>query len=67
LKYCNYSQIKVLIPDRKEQRRIAQVLSTTDDEIDQLNTKLNALEKQKRGLMQKLLTGEVRVNYETPH
>lgn len=67
LKYNNFSQIRVAIPPKKEQHRIAQVLSTADNEINQLEAKLKALGKQKRGLMQKLLTGEVRVNYETPH
>ena len=61
LKYINFSQIKVLVPPKAEQRRIAQVLSTADREINQLETKLKVLEKQKRGLMQKLLTGEIRV------
>ena len=61
LKYNNFSQIKVVIPPIKEQRRIAQVLSTAENEINQLEEKLNSLEKQKRGLMQKLLTGEIRV------
>jgi len=37
------------------------MLSTADEEIKALKTKLSALEKQKLGLMQKLLTGEVRV------
>ena len=61
LKYNNFSQIKVAIPVIEEQRCIAQVLSVADDEINQLEKKLKALEKQKRGLVQKLLTGEVRV------
>lgn len=61
LKYNNFSQIKVVVPSKEEQQRIAQVLSTADNEINQLEAKLKALEKQKRGLMQKLLTGEVRV------
>ncbi len=61
LKYNNFSQIKIVIPPFKEQSRIAQVLSSADNEIHQLEEKLKALEKQKRGLMQKLLTGEVRV------
>lgn len=53
---------KISIPrDIKEQRRIAEFLSTADEEIETLGKKLAALEKQKRGLMQKLLTGEVRV------
>ena len=62
LKYNNFSQIKVLIPGIEEQRRIAQVLSAADHEINHLEKKLKALEKQKRGLMQKLLTGEIRVS-----
>ena len=45
----------------KNQIKIGQVLSTADNEINQLEKKLKALEKQKRGLMQKLLTGEIRV------
>lgn len=53
---------KIAIPkDVKEQRRIAEVLSSADDEIAAEENKLTAIEKQKRGLMQKLLTGEVRV------
>lgn len=61
LKFHNFSQIKLAIPEPEEQNRIAEVLSTADKEIQALNKKLSALEKQKRGLMQKLLTGEVRV------
>ncbi|MFC1815861.1 restriction endonuclease subunit S [Thermodesulfobacteriota bacterium] len=61
LKYNNFSEIKVLIPPKEEQRRIAQILSTADNGIYQLEARLKVLEKQKRGLMQKLLTGEVRV------
>ncbi|MBL0713781.1 MAG: restriction endonuclease subunit S, partial [Desulfosarcina sp.] len=61
----NASEIKkmeFLIPSLAEQRAIAQILSTADDEIKILEQKRSAIEKQKRGLMQKLLTGEIRVN-----
>jgi len=54
-------RIKINMPPVDEQRFIAEVLSIADSEIEILETKLSALEKQKRGLMQKLLTGEVRV------
>ncbi len=55
--------IKVKIPqDAEEQQKIASVLSACDREIQWLNRYLTALESQKKGLMQKLLTGEVRVN-----
>ncbi len=61
LKFHNFVQIKVRIPILPEQRRISEILSAADNEIKALEEKLFALEKQKRGLMQKLLTGEVRV------
>ncbi len=53
---------KILLPeDTVEQSAIADILQAADNEIKHLESKLKALEKQKRGLMQKLLTGEVRV------
>lgn len=58
------SDIKVItIPDitLDEQQAIADVLSTADDEINLLNQKLEALKEQKKGLMQQLLTGQIRV------
>ena len=61
LRWREFSLIRVPLPPTDEQRDIAQVLQTADQEIKQLETKLQALEKQKRGLMQKLLTGEIRV------
>lgn len=51
----------VRVPDITEQRAIAAVLTAADDEIKSLEAKCAALERQKKGLMQKLLTGEVRV------
>jgi hypothetical protein len=45
----------------RAQRAIAAVLTTADEEIKSLEAKCAALERQKKGLMQKLLTGEVRV------
>ena len=47
--------------DINEQKAIADVLSTADEEIDLLNKKLKALKEQKKGLMQQLLTGQTRV------
>ena len=47
--------------DLAEQEAIADVLSKADAEIDLLNQQLEVLKEQKRGLMQKLLTGEIRV------
>ena len=54
--------MKIFIPPTlKEQEKIADVLSTIDKEIDLLKLELNELKKQKKALMQKLLTGKVRV------
>lgn len=52
---------KIQLPSLEEQQKIASVLSSIDIEIDLLNNKLNKLKQQKKGLMQKLLTGKVRV------
>ena len=51
---------KLLIPPIPEQRAIAAVLATVDTEIHSLEAKAAALERQKKGLMQKLLTGDIR-------
>ena len=54
---------KIKLPNLKEQQKIAEVLTSCDDEINLLNLKLENLKKQKQGLMQKLLSGKVRVRY----
>ena len=53
--------LELEVPAEVEQRAIAAVLTTADEEIKSLETKCAALECQKKGLMQKLLTGEIRV------
>jgi len=53
--------LKITIPTVEEQLKIASVLSSADQEITKLQTQLDKLKEQKKGLMQKLLTGEVRV------
>ncbi len=49
-------------PTIEEQKRIADVLTELDREVRQLERRRAALQKQKRGLMQQLLTGKVRVS-----
>ena len=57
---------KITIPPTvREQAKIVGVLSACDREIELLQKQLAALKEQKRGLMQKLLTGEVRVKAES--
>ncbi len=55
-------KLYVKLPLMEEQNAIAQILSTADKEIDLLNQELEQLKLQKKGLMQLLLTGIVRVN-----
>lgn len=60
-KYHDFSQVKIAMPSLPEQKAIAEVLTTADDEIATYRKKLDALRLQKRGLMQQLLTGKTRV------
>lgn len=52
---------KVEIAVSGERLRIAEILSSADKEIQVVYKQIAAFGKQKRGLMQKLLTGEVQV------
>lgn len=61
LKYHHFSQIRLPFPELSEQNRIAEILTTAQNELNLLGKKLAALQKQKRGLMQKLLTGIWRI------
>jgi len=61
LKYPHFAEIKVSIPERKEQEAIADVLATADAEIIALTKELERLQVEKRALMQQLLTGKRRV------
>ncbi len=57
----DFFNTKMIIPSTlAEQKAIAAVLETADAEIGFLVAELDALREQKKGLMQKLLTGEVR-------
>lgn len=56
----DFKDMKIKLPNLKEQQKIAEVLTACDDEINLLNLKLENLKKQKQGLMQKLLKGEIR-------
>lgn len=55
------SEAVFTLPSMAEQRRIAEVLAACDHELDLLARKRDALQRQKRGLMQQLLTGRVQV------
>jgi len=59
----NYQQIRsftIPIPPLPEQRKIAEILSTWDEAIAKTEQLIAALQARKKGLIQRLLTGEVR-------
>jgi len=51
----------VPLPPLKEQKQIADILSTADEKLEVLRAKKQMYETLKKGLLQKLLSGEVRV------
>jgi type I restriction enzyme S subunit len=57
----NLKTIKILIPPKKEQTAIAQILSDMDNDIQTLETQRNKTLAIKQGMMQELLTGKTRI------
>lgn len=56
------SDLEIAFPNLSEERKkIGDFLLTIDKEVDLLNQKLSNLKVQKTGLVQKLLTGQIRV------
>jgi type I restriction enzyme S subunit len=60
--YDDLAALRIVIPPFQKQKKIANCLNQAQREIELIEAQIAALEKQKRGLMQKLLTGEWRVN-----
>ena len=57
-----YQYLEIKIPKSiEEQKKIAELLSVIDEDIDNLKKLLELRKQQKKGLMQRLLTGEIRV------
>lgn len=57
----NIEDFSVFCPPLPEQRKIAAILSSIDQAIERNQAELERLQRLKRGLMQKLLTGKLRV------
>jgi len=56
-----FKKLKIPLPPLKEQQKIADILSKADEKIEILKAKKEKHETLKKGLLQKLLSGEVRV------
>ncbi len=54
-------QLYFIIPPLEEQKQIADILSTADEKLEVLRAKKEKYETLKKGLFQKLLSGEIRV------
>ena len=54
-------KVKVPLPPISQQNKIAEILLGADTEIETINNRIETIRAQKRGLMQKLLTGDIRV------
>ena len=61
ISYSDFAYIKIPFPALQEQTAIANILSSSDEEIRLAQDKLAAMKEQKKGLMQVLLTGKRRV------
>jgi type I restriction enzyme S subunit len=55
------SRYHILVPPLPEQKRIAEVLGCWDEGIEKLEKIITLKEQQKKGLMQRLLTGKTRL------
>lgn len=64
LRWNEFSRLPFPVPTLDEQEAIADVLRTSQRELDALTDEIEAVSRQKRGLMQKILTGEWCVNSE---
>ena len=61
LKFHHFAEIETSIPDLESQVKIAKILRTAQEEIITLKEVAEKYRLEKRGLMQKLLTGEWQV------
>src|SRR5262249_34604178 len=62
--FSDLASLKLALPPLEEQRRITAILNACDRELDLLRRQLAALKRQKHGLMQRLLTGQIRARVE---
>ena len=61
LYYKDFCKIPFVYPPISEQKKVASILSTVDDKLDVLQAKKANYETLKKGLMEQLLTGKMRV------
>lgn len=60
----DFLKLELKLPNANEQKAIANILDAAKAELNQYQQKLQTLQHQKKGLMQQLLTGKIRVKTE---
>ena len=60
--FSDLGSVPIPAPSLEKQTAISAALDAGTEELTHISTQIDALQRQKRGLMQKLLTGEWRVN-----
>jgi len=60
ISYKYFSEIKLPLPLKQEQQKIASFLTTIDTKIEQLTKKVELQEQYKKGVMQKIFSEEIR-------
>lgn len=58
----DFKKLLVALPKLEEQQAIASVLNTIDEKLSSLQSRKESYQQLKKGLMQQLLTGKIRVN-----
>jgi len=58
---ANIKKLRIFCPTLSEQEKISSILQLTHSRIEEFESKKSHLESLKKGLMQKLLTGQIRV------
>ena len=59
---ASVAQTELVVPDYEEQQAIAEILSNMDSEIEALEQKLAKYRQVRQGMMQQLLTGNIRLS-----
>lgn len=68
LKGSDIENITFIVPaDEQVQRKISEILLNVDNQIETLMQKLACLQREKKGLMQQLLTGKRLVKVDVYH
>lgn len=61
LRWHRFALIHIPLPSFDEEKKISECIDSINKEIKLLEKKVQSLKEQKKGLMQKLLTGNIRV------